>query len=67
MHGQGRGTAGWAKLKVSIWGSLAQGWAPKWSVAEMPQGVEFGVERGPDVRLGPEDAGQGAHGGEVMA
>ena len=36
-------------------------------MAEIPQRVEFGVERGPDARLGPEDAGEGAHGGELMA
>lgn len=48
-------------------GSLVQGWAPKWSEAEIPQGVEFGVERGPDVKLEPEDAGEGAHGGELTA
>lgn len=48
-------------------GSLVQGWAPKWSEAEIPQGVKFGVERGPDVKLEPEDAGEGAHGGELTA
>lgn len=52
---------------MSVSGSLVQGWAPKWSEAEIPQGVEFGVERGPDVKLGPEDAGEGAYGGELTA
>lgn len=46
-------------------GSSAQGWAPKVSVDETPRGVEFAVEGGPGVRRGPEEAGEGAGGGEL--
>lgn len=67
MDREGDGWLGQAEgVGFGVFGAV-QGWAPKWSEAEIPQGVEFGVERASDVKLGPEDAGEGAYGGELTA
>lgn len=43
MDREGDGWLGQGRCRVS--GSLVQGWAPKWSEAEIPQG-EFGGREG---------------------